>query len=344
MSTADLLRQAIQAARSGREMTARNLFQDVVRIDPNNELAWMWLSGLLDPLGDRIAACERVLSINPGNRQIRTYLDQLLKEQDVIHQNRLSAIDEQVQQVRWYIEDGKREEALQLLQNILREENDHKDAWLLFADLSVSINDKVRAYESVVQIDPSSAFAREKLKRYKYFQRNPLDLAAHYEEEGELDKALDLYHVLAAEAGDSDEFERIHKNIVRLEDAKIEKVRHVRPTVTILRLSVGLPLLYILEILLQEGLNPIKHPAPDLWIGIPIVAFGSFLLAVASVRARHAIWQRWFGEHSGRGTNASRALVAVAGWMLVLTPHLLLVWDSYLRLRVFQVPHVPWLR
>ena len=109
MNTADLLRQAIQAARSGREMTARNLFQDVVRIDPNNELAWMWLSGLLDPLEDRIAACERVLSINPGNQKIRAYLDQLLKEQGAVHQSKLSAIDEQIQQVRWCIEDGKRE-------------------------------------------------------------------------------------------------------------------------------------------------------------------------------------------------------------------------------------------
>ena len=77
---------------------------------------------------------------------------------------------------------------------------------------------------------------------------------------------------------------------IRFATMKIEKVRHVRPAITILRLSTGLPLLYILEILLQEGLNPIKYPAPDLWIGIPIVALGSFFLAVASVRARHAIW------------------------------------------------------
>ena len=71
MDPVDLLSQAIQAARSGREMTARNLFQDVVHLDPSNETAWMWLSGLLDPLEDRIMACERVLTINPGNQQIR---------------------------------------------------------------------------------------------------------------------------------------------------------------------------------------------------------------------------------------------------------------------------------
>ena len=344
MDSAELLRQAIQAARTGREMTARNLFQDVVRMDPNNEIAWMWLSGLLDPLEDRILACERVLSINPGNRQIRAYKDKLLKEQNTVHRRRGSELDEKVQQVRWYIEDGKRDDALLLLQKILREDNNQIDAWLLFAELSIGIDDKVRAYEAIVRIDPSDGAAREKLRQYRYFQHNPLELAAYYEEEGKLDQALELYQVLAAGAGDGPEFERIYKNIVRLEDAKFENIRHVRPGFTILRLSVGLPLLYVLEVLIQEGLNPIRHPAPDLWIGMPLVALGSFLLAVAGIRSRHAIWQRWFGEQEGRGSNAARVLVAIAGWMMVLTPHLLLVWNSYLRMLTFQTPAIPWIK
>jgi hypothetical protein len=108
-------------------------------------------------------------------------------------------------------------------------------------------------------------------------------------------------------------------------------------------LSVGFPLLYILEILLQEGINPIKHPAHDLWIGIPIVAVGSFFLTVASVRVRHVIWHKWFGEQAGKGSRLARTIVAVAGWTLVLAPHLLLVLDSYLRLLTFQTPYIPWL-
>jgi len=344
MDSAELLRQAVNAARSGRELTARDLFQDVVRLDPHNELAWMWLSGLLDPLEDRLAACERVLSINPGNQRIRAYRDKLLQEQNVERQQELSELDGKVQQVRWLIEDGKRDEALLHLQKILRDNDGHKEAWLLFADLSVGINDKVRAYEAILQIDSLNDSARENLKRYRYFQRNPLELATYYEEEGMLDQALELYNVLAAGAGDGSEFERIYKNIVRLEDVKIENIRHIRPAFTIFRLSVGLPLLYILEVLVQEGLNPIKHPAPGLWIGIPLVIFGSFLLAVAGIRSRHAIWQRWFGDQGGRGSNAARALVAIAGWMMVLTPHLLLVWNSYLRMQTFQTPTIPWIR
>ena len=343
MDTAELLRQALQSARSGRELTARDLFQDVVRLDPDNEVAWMWLSGLLDPLEDRIAACERVLAINPGNQKIRAYRAKLLKDLNAEHQVKVAELDEELQQVRQYAEDGRRDEALLLLQNVLRNANGHKDGWLLFADLSVNINDKVRAYETIVQSDPFDLSARDALKRYRYFQRNPLELAVQYEEDGELDKALELYQVLATEAGNSSDFERIYKNIVRLEDAKIENVRRIKPTITILRLSIGLPLLYIFEILTQEGLNPIKHPAPDLWFGIPMVVLGGFLVTVAGLRVRHAIWRKWFGERDERGSNAMRTLVAMTGWMLVLAPHLLLLWDSYLRMQNFQTPAIPWL-
>jgi len=343
MDSAELLRQAIHAARSGRELTARDLFQDVIRVDPNNEVAWMWLSGLLDPLEDRLTACERVLSINPENRKIRAYRDKLLKEYDVIRRQEFSDLDDQVQRVRWLLESNRRDEAILLLQNILREANGHKGAWTLFAELSVGIADKVRAYEAIVHSDPSDSSAQLALKRYHYYQRHPLELAAHFEEEGELDKALDLYQVLATEAGDSPEFERIYKNIVRLENSKLENIRHIKPGFTILRLSIGLPLLYLLEVLVQEGLNPFKHPAPHLWLGLPMVILGSFLLTVAGLRVRHTIWRRWFGAHNGMGSNIMRTIVTLIGWILVAVPHLLLVWDSYVRLQAFQIPAIPWI-
>jgi tetratricopeptide (TPR) repeat protein len=343
MDSAEILRQALHAARNGRELTARDLFLDVVRLDPDNEIAWMWLSGLLDPLEDRIAACERVLSINPGNYKMRVYYENLLRERIGSRQEKHPEPDSNIHQVRRFLESGKRDAALLLLQKILREEVGNKEAWRLFAELSRDIDDKVRAYEALVQIDPADKSAREAFRRYRYFQRNPLELAAHYEEQGNLDKALELYEALAAEAGDSPAFDRLYKNIVRLEDAKIENVRRVKPTFTILRLSVGLPLLYLLEIFIQEGLNPIRHPAPGLWLGIPLVVLGSFLLAVASVRVRHVLWRGLFGDRRGRGSALMRALVVVAGLVLVLAPHLFLAWDSYLRLQTFQVPAIPWI-
>jgi len=344
MDATELLQQALEAARDGRDFTARDLFLDVVRLDPSNETAWVWLSGLLESLEDRIMACERVLSINPDNHQVRAYLVRLLEEQRLAHREKTSELDEKVQQVRWLIEDDRREEALLHLQTILREDDSRKDAWRLFADLSVGIDDKVRAYAAIMHHDPLDEEARALLKRFKYYQRNPLELAAYYEEEGEQDKALELYRSLAARAGDTSEFDRIYKDISRIQYLQKKNIRHVRPSFNILRLSAGLPLLYAFEILIQEGLNPIRHPAPQLWVGIPMVVVGGFLLAVSGVRSRHVIWQRLFGEQEGRGSTAARMLVSIAGWFLVLAPHLLLGLDSIVRLQTFETPTIPWLR
>ena len=93
---------------------------------------------------------------------------------------------------------------------------------------------------------------------------------------------------------------------------------------------------------MQEGLNPIRHPAPHLWIGFPFVVVGGFCLAVASVPARHKIWQRLFGEWEGRGARAARILVSIAGWFLVLIPHIVIVLDSVVRLQTFISPPNPW--
>ena len=342
MDATELLRKAVNAARNGRELTARDLFQDVVRLEPNNEIAWVWLSGLLDPLEDRIIACERVLSINPGNQHIRAHLGRLLDEQEAIRARKASELDELVQQAHWMIEDGRCEDALLQVQSILREDDNRKDAWQLFAELSIGIDDKVRAYTAMLRNDPTDESAREALRRFKHYQRNPLDLAAYYEDEGEQDKALELYHSLAAHASDSFEFDRIYKNITRIQYTQNLNIRHVRPSTNILRLSAGLPILYFFEILIQEGLNPIKHPAPHLWLGLPAVAAGSFFLAVAGIRSKHPIWQRWFGEYESRGSTAARVLLSIAGWFLILAPHLMLALDSFVRLQTFDIPPSPW--
>ena len=73
MDTSDLLRQAVGLARAGKKDTARDVFLRVVEEDPHNELAWMWLAGLVDSLEDKIIACENVLTINPSNEKAAVY-------------------------------------------------------------------------------------------------------------------------------------------------------------------------------------------------------------------------------------------------------------------------------
>jgi len=339
-STVDLLRKAIQTARSGRDLTARALFQDVVSLDPANEVAWIWLTGLLDTNEERIAACERVLGINPGNTAVRSYYKQLLAEQNALRNRALAELDEVLTYARACYEKKDHKQALMLVQDILRREKSHTGAWMLFAELASGLEEKVRAYQAVLDADPSHLAAREALARLRKFQNDPFDQAAYFEEEGKYDEAIAIYEELASRAGGSPDFDRAYREITRLEDIKIEKIRRVPLAVNIGRMSIGLPLLYLLLALMQEGLNPIRNFSPQLWLGLPFVAAGSILIAVIA-HWRHTFWQRWIRK--GSQAMAARLILGLAGWMMVFIPLALLVIDSLARLSSFKIPPIPFI-
>ncbi len=64
-----LLKQGIDAARTGRRDNARALLMRVIEADERNELAWLWLSSVVNEESDRRICLENVLEINPNNPQ-----------------------------------------------------------------------------------------------------------------------------------------------------------------------------------------------------------------------------------------------------------------------------------
>jgi len=283
MSSSGLLQQAIEAARSGRKTEARDLLLELVEVEPRNEMAWMWLSGLVDALEDKIIACENVLTINPANEKVRSYLRQLIIQQSaLLSSQQVEVASDQVE--------------------------------------------KAETRNNTPQRQP---------------QAGPMDLAAQYEEDGKLQDALAAYREQASRTKDPREFDLIYKQIVRLEGLQNENIQHVTPSSTIARLTFTWPLLYFFLVLVQVGLNPFAHPAWYLWIGLPIVALGSFLLALADVRSRHKVWQVLFEDQNAAGSTLARVMAAIIGWILVGLPHVLLLFDSLNRLDNFQIPPMP---
>jgi len=61
------LQQAIQAIRNQENTRALNLLKDVIRADPTNELAWLWISQIVATEKDRRNCLEQILKINPQN-------------------------------------------------------------------------------------------------------------------------------------------------------------------------------------------------------------------------------------------------------------------------------------
>jgi len=78
-----LLRRGIAAAKAGRKQEARQILMSVVEADEHNEQAWLWLSGVVDSLEDRLICVENVLAINPENATAQAGL-RWLEQQGVV--------------------------------------------------------------------------------------------------------------------------------------------------------------------------------------------------------------------------------------------------------------------
>ena len=341
MSSLEVLQRAIQAARDGRKVEARDLLLKIVEVDAQNEVAWMWLSGLVDSLEDRIIACENVLTINPANEKIRAYLEKLQQRQKALleNKNRDDAIH-LLDEAKTHAERNDIVTAIRLAKQALEKDNHYEAAWLLIGKLSPDLDQQIEAYEKAYQINSSNRETASALEQLRNLRANPIRSAARLEQLGQVEEALKVYQELASKAGNSKEFDHIYKQILRLEGLQNEKIRYVAPSTSILRLTFVWPLLYLSLALVQMGLNPFAHFSFYSCLGLPFVIVGSFLLSLAEVRSHHMIWQKLFDEQ-GDGSPFARLVTATAGWFCVLIPHILLFLDSLNRLHNFVIPPMP---
>ena len=72
-----LLDEAIHLAESGQPDKARDAFTQLVQLDEENEVAWQWLSQLVENDDDRRVCLENLLTLNPENKEAAAALAQL---------------------------------------------------------------------------------------------------------------------------------------------------------------------------------------------------------------------------------------------------------------------------
>ncbi|MBZ0298482.1 MAG: hypothetical protein K8J31_02025, partial [Anaerolineae bacterium] len=63
----NLRRQGIAAAKAGQKDQARALLQQSIRLEPNNEAAWIWLASIARDQRERLFCFQKLLEINPQN-------------------------------------------------------------------------------------------------------------------------------------------------------------------------------------------------------------------------------------------------------------------------------------
>jgi tetratricopeptide (TPR) repeat protein len=341
VSTQQILQLAIAKAKSGDKIEARDLLLQVVEENPRNEMAWMWLIGLVDSREDKIIACQNVLDINPSNDKVRSYLLNLERKQLALNAKKETTDARQLlKQAKARLHQKDKENALSYAMQAVEKDEKLEEAWLVIGYAATEVHQQIRAFEKALQLNPHHKETLVALENARNRKDDPLDYAVQLERLGKVDDALQLYNELAAKTQDLKTFDHIYQQISRLERLKKEKIQYVAPTSAIWRLTFTWPLLYFFLVFVQVGLNPFAHQAILLWMGLPWVFAGSFLLSISEVRFHHPIWRKVFGER-GDGSSFARTMTAAAGWLMVIFPHLILLLDSLNRLRTFVIPPEP---
>jgi predicted nucleic acid-binding Zn ribbon protein len=92
------LQQAIAAIKSGDKRTGLQLLLDVIRSEPNNENAWLWMTQAVSSDKDRLKCLHRVLAINPNNQSAQRGLAVLQQKQERQQQESLLEIPKEKQE------------------------------------------------------------------------------------------------------------------------------------------------------------------------------------------------------------------------------------------------------
>lgn len=143
------VQKGAEAAKEGDKATAVQFLLQAIDYDSENEIAWMWLASLANSLEDKLAYLQRILNINPANDQVREMFTATNRQlARTLAQKGIDAA-----QV------GDKNQASEILKDVLDYETDIEEVWLLKAHLAESLEEKEELYKRVVEINPNNKAA-----------------------------------------------------------------------------------------------------------------------------------------------------------------------------------------
>lgn len=280
------LQAAIALARAGRRHQARELFLQIVEEEPYNEVAWLWLVGLVDEVEDQIVALENVLVINPDNHRARARLERL----------------------------RERKESAAARPSSTR------------AASGEATNEEKFALPPKTPMTGSG----ESDQGEKSSTNTLLATGRWHEHHGRLEEAVDVYKQAQALGETQRQRQRAGKRLKEVQRRlKLRQPVPTNTTFTLVRLSIGPLLLYLVLTFIQAAYRPWRV-SPLLCLGgLPVLA-GSVLLVGTRVTVAHPWWRQIFGGQ--RLPFGTRVGLALLGFVLLFLPYLLFLLSAYDRL------------
>ncbi len=147
------VQRGIEASKENHNDRALECFDQALAYDEQNQMAWLWIASLSDSATRKIEYLERVLSINPENEEA----------QAAMRAARMQTCDSLFKEAKSAAVAGEKEKAVRILDELLGQFPDSVDAWILRSHLADDFEEKIRCFESVLNINPDNLTAKASL-------------------------------------------------------------------------------------------------------------------------------------------------------------------------------------
>jgi len=152
-----LLSKANKAFAAGKRNKAHEILQDVFIIEPENEDAWLLKAQLADSFHEKKSYLEKVLNINPDSEaawEAMREAEAELVDSILVKANKAAA-------------SGNRDEARRYVEDAMKHDAEHEEAWLLKAHLTDPFDEQIVCFEKVLEINPENALAKANVTSLK---------------------------------------------------------------------------------------------------------------------------------------------------------------------------------
>jgi tetratricopeptide (TPR) repeat protein len=332
----NLFNRALQAARVGDRQRACDYLRLFLEANPNNEQAWLWLADQSSDLDEQITALEQALDLNPHRSPARSRLDKLRAQQQSSWENpEVNQAQTWLDQAEKHYRRGQKEQAFENLLRYIEVDESNPRVWYMLAELAPGLDDRIVALENVLTLAPTHAAARAQLDKLRRAVEDPLTLGIHYEEQGNMDRAINQYIQASMQANSiADRLEARR----RLEYAQLKVLapdyKPISPRLTLGRLAVGPVLMFAVLLFLHGGMRILPILIP-LFLGSASILLGGGLIAVTNSMPLLSYWFSWWQKRGLRNETGARAALLALGVILLLGPYALLFAHAFIQLDAY---------
>ncbi len=150
----NLIQRGIDAAEANQNDLAAQHFNQALEYDEKNSMAWLWLASLCESAEGKLSYLEKALEFEPENETAKAGYQAAKNSirEGLLAEARAAAVG------------GDSQSANELLDAVIAEEPDAEDAWVLKSHIAVGFEEKIAAFERVLEINSENKVARAGLE------------------------------------------------------------------------------------------------------------------------------------------------------------------------------------